>query len=56
MALIVIPGPDIIFVLTRGIADGRRSGAISAIGVTAGILIHTMAAALGLAMLLKTYG
>lgn len=54
MALIITPGPDMIYVLTRGIADGKRSGAISAIGVTTGILIHTMAAALGLAVLLKT--
>ena len=54
IALIITPGPDIIYVLTRGIADGKRSGAISAIGVTTGILIHTMAAALGLAVLLKT--
>ena len=54
IALIITPGPDIIYVLTRGIADGKRSGAISAIGVTTGILIHTMAAALGFAVLLKT--
>ena len=54
IALIITPGPDIIYVLTRGTADGKRSGAISAIGVTTGILIHTMAAALGLAVLLKT--
>jgi len=54
IALIVTPGPDIIYVLTRGIADGKWSGVISAIGVTAGILVHTMAAALGLAVLLKT--
>jgi len=54
IGLIITPGPDIIYVLTRGIADGKRSGAMSAIGVTTGILIHTMAAALGLAVLLKT--
>lgn len=54
IALIITPGPDIIYVLTRGITDGKRSGAVSAIGVTTGILIHTMAAALGLAVLLKT--
>lgn len=30
IALIVTPGPDIIYVLTRGIADGKRSGAVSA--------------------------
>ena len=54
MALIITPGPDIIYVLTRGIADGKGSGVMSAIGVTAGILVHTMAAAFGLAVLLKT--
>lgn len=54
MALIITPGPDIIYVLTRGIADGKRSGVISAAGVTAGILVHTLAAALGLAVLLQT--
>ena len=54
VALIITPGPDIIYVLTRGVADGKRSGAISAMGVTTGILVHTMAAALGLAVLLKT--
>jgi threonine/homoserine/homoserine lactone efflux protein len=54
IALIVTPGPDIIYVLTRGIADGRWAGVISGFGVTSGILIHTVAASLGLAVLLKT--
>ena len=30
IALIITPGPDIIYVLTRGITDGKLSGAISA--------------------------
>jgi len=54
IALIITPGPDIIYVLTRGIADGRRAGVMSAIGVTFGILFHTVAASLGLALLLQT--
>lgn len=53
MALIITPGPDLIYVLTRGIADGKLSGVVSAIGVTFGIMVHTLAAALGLAMLLQ---
>ena len=53
-ALIVTPGPDLVYVLTRGISGGKQSGVVSAVGVTAGILIHTLAAALGLAVLLKT--
>ena len=39
IALIVTPGPHIIYVLIRGIADGKLSGAISAIDVTTGVLI-----------------
>ncbi len=54
IALIITPGPDIIYVLTRGISDGKRAGLLSAIGVTLGILFHTIAASLGLALLLKT--
>lgn len=54
LALILTPGPDILYVLIRGIANGRLAGIMSAIGVAAGILVHTMAAAMGLAMLLKT--
>lgn len=54
MALIITPGPDIFYVLTRGIADGRWAGVMSAAGITSGILVHTLAASLGLAVLLKT--
>ena len=54
LALIVTPGPDVIYVLSRGIADGRVGGLMGALGVTCGILIHTMAASLGLAVLLQT--
>jgi len=39
IALIITLGPDIIYVLTRGIADGKRAGAIFAIDVTTGVLI-----------------
>ncbi|MCF8037999.1 MAG: LysE family translocator [Desulfohalobiaceae bacterium] len=54
MALIITPGPDIFYVLTRGIADGRWAGVMSAAGITSGILVHTLAASLGLAVLLQT--
>jgi threonine/homoserine/homoserine lactone efflux protein len=54
LALVLTPGPDFIYVLTRGMADGKRSGVVSAIGITTGLLCHTMAAALGLAVLLNT--
>jgi threonine/homoserine/homoserine lactone efflux protein len=53
-ALILAPGPDILYVISRGIAHGRRAGILSAIGVVCGILVHTTAAALGLTLLLQT--
>ncbi len=52
-ALIITPGPDMLYVITRGIAQGRRAGLHSAFGVTLGIFVHTLLAALGLAALLQ---
>lgn len=54
--LIITPGPDIIYVVTRGISLGRRAGMYSAFGVTLGLLVHTSFAALGLSVILKTSG
>lgn len=53
-ALIITPGPDMIYVITRGISQGRKAGLLSALGVTCGILVHTAFAALGLAIILQT--
>ncbi|SEO58022.1 Threonine/homoserine/homoserine lactone efflux protein [Halogranum amylolyticum] len=52
VALILAPGPDTIYVLTRGM-QGRSAGVQSALGVSTGVLLHTLAAALGLAALLR---
>jgi len=53
-ALIIAPGPDMIYVITRGMAHGRKAGMLSATGVVCGILVHTTAAALGLTLILQT--
>ncbi|MBI3111932.1 MAG: LysE family translocator [Ignavibacteriales bacterium] len=53
-ALIITPGPDMLYVITRGMAHGRRAGILSALGVIGGILVHTMAAAFGLTLILQT--
>ena len=52
--LILTPGPDTLYVLTRAIAQGKQAGVISALGVTVGIFVHTLAAAFGLALVLQT--
>lgn len=53
-ALIIAPGPDMMYVITRGMSQGRKAGLLSALGVTLGILVHTISAAFGLAVLLQT--
>jgi len=52
-ALVLTPGPDTVYVLARGAAGGRRVGAYAAAGISTGVLVHTTAAALGLAALLR---
>lgn len=54
-AILVTPGPDVLYVLARSIGQGRRAGVLSVIGVSLGILVHTVLAALGLAKLFATY-
>jgi threonine/homoserine/homoserine lactone efflux protein len=46
------PGTDTIYVLSRSLAGGKRQGVASALGITTGILIHTLLVALGLSALL----
>ena len=53
-ALILAPGPDMLYVITRGVSQGRKAGLLSAVGVTLGILVHTTFAAFGLAVILQT--
>jgi threonine/homoserine/homoserine lactone efflux protein len=48
VALTLAPGPDNIFVITQGIARGRRPAIITALGMCSGISVHTTAAAFGI--------
>jgi threonine/homoserine/homoserine lactone efflux protein len=52
LALIVVPGPDMIYVLTRSLSQGRSAGLVSAVGVCSGVLVHTAFAAVGLSAIL----
>jgi threonine/homoserine/homoserine lactone efflux protein len=46
------PGPDTMYILARSIAQGRRAGVMSALGIGSGLLIHTLVAAFGLSAIL----
>ncbi|MBO6946686.1 MAG: LysE family translocator [Rhodospirillales bacterium] len=55
LALYISPGPDMIYVATRAMGQGKRAGALSALGISTGILVHMFAAAFGLAAVLKVF-
>jgi len=48
------PGQDTLYVLGRSIAQGRQIGVASALGISAGGVVHTLTAALGLSAVLAT--
>ena len=51
--LSLMPGPDNIFVLTESITKGKRNGIGISIGLCLGVLIHTIAAATGLSIIIQ---
>jgi threonine/homoserine/homoserine lactone efflux protein len=46
--LIIIPGPSVLFVVSRGVALGRRAALLSVLGNEAGLFVHVVAVAVGL--------
>jgi threonine/homoserine/homoserine lactone efflux protein len=52
--LIVAPGPDIVFLLVQGTNHGAKAGIATALGLAAGNLVHTGAAAIGLSAIIST--
>jgi threonine/homoserine/homoserine lactone efflux protein len=54
IALLVVPGPSVLYIVTRSVSQGRRAGLISVLGVHVGSAVHVTAAALGLSALLAS--
>ena len=52
--LALIPGPDNIFVLTQSIFQGKKSGLIIMLGLCTGLIFHTLAVILGVAVIFQT--
>lgn len=52
--LALAPGPDIIYVLTRGVSQGKRAGLAAAAGFSTGCLFHTALAAVGISALIRS--
>lgn len=53
MALTLSPGPDILYVLTQSISNGKKYGVATAAGLVTGILVHTTLIALGVSAMIK---
>ena len=51
LALAVVPGPAVLYVVARSIEHGRRAGVVSVLGIHVGTLVHIAAATLGLSAL-----
>ena len=50
--LAVAPGPGMLYVLARSLAGGKRDGVLSALGTFLGGMVHVLAAALGVSIIL----
>ena len=54
LVVVIAPGPDNILAISRGLSQGRAAAALSSVGAGLGIMFHTVAATLGLALVLQT--
>lgn len=54
LVVVIAPGPDNILAISRGLSQGRMAAAFSSVGAGLGIMFHTVAATLGLALILQT--
>ena len=52
--LTLAPGPDILYLLTKSLADGAKSGVVLAAGLVSGIVFHTFLVMIGVAALVQS--
>ncbi|HEX2231836.1 MAG TPA: LysE family translocator [Thermoleophilaceae bacterium] len=54
VVLAVVPGPAVIYIVTRSVRHGRAAGLVSTLGVELGNMVHVAASAVGLSALLAS--
>ena len=52
VVLLLTPGPAVLFIVARSVAQGRAAGLVSVLGVHLGTIVHITAAAVGLSALI----
>ncbi|MGW3342692.1 LysE family translocator [Nonomuraea rubra] len=53
LGLLLVPGPAVLYIVTRSVSQGRAAGLISVLGIHTGSIVHIAAAALGISALLS---
>ena len=54
LALVIVPGPAVLYIITRSVDQGRTAGFASAAGIATGGLVHVAGAALGLSAIIAS--
>jgi threonine/homoserine/homoserine lactone efflux protein len=54
LALLLTPGPAVLYIMTRSVEQGRKAGLVSVLGIHVGTLVHIAAATAGLSALLAS--
>jgi len=54
LGLLVMPGPAVLYIVTRSIDQGRAAGFVSVLGIHTGSIVHVAAAAAGVSALLAS--
>lgn len=54
LVLLLVPGPAVLYIVNRSIAQGARAGLVSVAGIHVGTLVHVAAGILGLSAILMT--
>lgn len=52
LGLVLTPGPNMVYLVSRSVTQGRRAGLVSLLGVAVGFLVYVIAAAAGLGALI----
>ncbi len=53
LLVVIAPGPDNILALSRGLGQGPVAAVASSVGAAFGIMVHTLAATLGLTLVIQ---
>ena len=53
LSLTLSPGPDILYVISKSIVQGKKAAILTSLGLTSGLVIHTFLIAFGLSIIIS---